>query len=143
MTPLYIITHSFWLNLGIVLRAKSSNLKYSMKFSEIFRVAAKWLDNNVKIDEKLTFILDHPPPSDSYLNHNMFYPDLQNQRVDAVYSCCCLVLYSILLLNIVCLLHFYLCHISMYAFRAPRRMSFGLLGSPSENKMVIIIIIIT
>ena len=39
-------------------------------------------------------------------------------------------------------IHFALCHISMYALRAPRQMSFGLLGSPSENKDVIIIIII-
>ena len=72
----------------------------------------------------------------------MFYAALQNQRAEVVCSCCLLVLYSILLLNIVCLLHFDLCHISMYALRAPKQMSFGSLGSPSENKDVIIIIII-
>ena len=44
-----------------------------------------------------------------------------------------------LLLNIVCLLYFDLCHISVYAFRAPRQMSFGSLGSPSENEDVIIV----
>ena len=72
----------------------------------------------------------------------MFYPALQNQRAETVCSCCILVLYSMLLLNIVCLLHFDLCHINVYALRTQRQMSFGSLGSPSENKDVIIIIII-
>ena len=52
-------------------------LKYYMEVHEIFRVFAKWLDNNgykilwliaFRIDrldtEELPFILDHPPPSD-------------------------------------------------------------------------------
>ena len=52
-----------------------------------------------------------------------------------------LVLYSILLLNIVCLLQLDICDISIYAWRAPRQMTFDSLGSPSENKDVNIIII--
>ena len=71
-----------------------------------------------------------------------FYPALQNQRAETVCNCCLLILYSIILLNIVCLLYFDLCYISVYALKAPRQMSFGSLGSPSENKDVIIIIII-
>ena len=58
----------------------------------------------------------------------------------AVCSCCLLVSYSILLLNNVCLLHFDLCQISVYALGAPRQMNFGSLGSPSENKDVIIVL---
>ena len=51
-----------------------------------------------------------------------------------------LVLYSILLLNIVCLLQLDICDISIYAWRATRQMTFDSLGSPSENKVNIIII---
>ena len=72
----------------------------------------------------------------------MFYPALPSQRAEAARSCFLLAMYSNLLLNILWLLHLYLCDISVYALRAPRQMSFGSLGSPSENKDVFIIIII-
>ena len=68
----------------------------------------------------------------------MFYPVCRTkEHIEAVYSCCRLVLYSILLLNIECLLHFDLFHTSMYALRAPMQMRFGSSGSPSENKDVV------
>ena len=72
----------------------------------------------------------------------MFHPALQHQRAERVYSCCLLVLHSILLLNNICFLHFDLCHISIYALRASRQISYGSLGSPSENRDFIIINII-